>query len=51
MTKVVPFHSKKPGTKVHHNNDECTEGNNIERKYWAPGDGKLPLCHRCKELS
>lgn len=32
MSKVSPFHSKRPGTKVHHNDNKCTEGNNIEPK-------------------
>jgi hypothetical protein len=51
MAKVDPFHSKKPGTEKHHNNDECTEGNNIESYNWAAGDGGLPLCSKCQELS
>lgn len=51
MTKVSPFHSKKPGTKVHHNNNKCTEGNNIESYNKVSGTGGLPLCERCKELN
>lgn len=49
--KVAPFHSKKTGTKVHHNNDKCTEGNNIESHYLAAGTGGLPLCEHCKRLN
>jgi len=49
--KVAPIHSKKPGTKVHHNNDQCTERNNIEKKNVEQGTGGLPLCGRCKELN
>lgn len=30
MAKVSPFHSIKQ--QVHHNNDRCTEGNNIEEE-------------------
>jgi hypothetical protein len=31
MAKVSPFHSKKIGDRnVYHDNDRCTEGNNIE---------------------
>jgi phenylacetate-coenzyme A ligase PaaK-like adenylate-forming protein len=50
MPKVAPFHSTRPGEDRHHDNDQCTEGNNIERHYWASGTGGKPLCHRCKVL-
>jgi len=49
--RVPPFHSKRPGTKVHHNNNECTEGNNIESYNRVQGTGGLPLCEKCKTLS
>ena len=49
--KVAPYHSIKPGTKVHHNHSECTEGNNIEAYYKRPGTGGHPLCEHCKRLS
>jgi hypothetical protein len=49
--KVPPFHSKKPGTRnVHHNNDKCTEGNNIESYNKVPGTGGRPLCEHCARL-
>lgn len=51
MAKVSPFHSKKPGTAVHHNNNSCTEGNNIESYNKVAGTGGLPLCSHCKSLS
>lgn len=51
MAKVDPFHSKKPGTKKHHNNDRCTEGNNIESYNWASGTGGYRLCSNCKDLA
>jgi hypothetical protein len=51
MTKVAAFHSTRPGETVHHNNDACTEGNNIEKKYLAGGTGGRPLCHHCARLS
>ena len=47
--KVNPFHSKKPGTEVYHNNNRCTEGNNIEPENKVPGTGGLRLCESCKE--
>lgn len=48
MTKVSPFHSKKQD--VHHDNSECTEGNNIERENKESGTGGKPLCQHCKKL-
>jgi hypothetical protein len=50
MAKVAAFHSKKPGTEVHHNNDKCTEGNNIESYNKVSGTGGLRLCSACKDL-
>lgn len=50
MAKVNPFHSSKPGTKVHHNNTSCTEGNNIEAANKKAGTGGLPLCDHCAKL-
>jgi len=49
--KVNPFHSKKSGTEVYHNNNECVDGNNIEDYYRTSGTGGLRLCHRCRELN
>jgi hypothetical protein len=49
--KVPPFHSKRPGTTHHHNNNQCTEGNNIESYNKVAGTGNLPLCHHCQRLS
>ena len=51
MTKVAAFHSTRPGETVHHNNDACTEGNNIEKKYLAAGTAARPLCQHCARLS
>lgn len=50
MAKVYPFHSKLVGTRVHHNNDRCTEGNNIESYNRVGGTGGLPLCQHCRDL-
>ena len=51
MSKVAPFHSVKPNTSnVHHNNNKCTEGNNIERQYLRSGTGGRPLCAHCAKL-
>lgn len=50
MAKVPAFHSKREGTNRHHNDDKCTEGNNIESYNRVSGTGGHPLCSRCKEL-
>lgn len=49
--KVAPFHSKLPGTGVHHNNNQCTLGNNIESYNRVAGTGNLPLCSQCRGLN
>lgn len=49
--KCAPFHSKEPGTAVHHNNDECVDGNNIEPENKVPGTGGFPLCKRCQGMN
>ena len=36
---------------VYHNNDECTEGNNIERENRLPGTGGKRLCSHCALLN
>jgi hypothetical protein len=51
MSNVAPFPSKKPGTKVYHDNKKCTEGNNIERHYLAAGTGGHSKCDHCKGLA
>ena len=50
MAKVSPFDSTRPGTKVYHNDNECTEGNNIEDHYRKAGTGGHPLCDHCEQL-
>jgi len=49
--RISPFHSKLPGTKVHHNNNKCTLGNNIESYNRRSGTGGYPLCNLCKKLN
>jgi hypothetical protein len=51
IMKVKPFHSKKPGTEVYHDDNKCMEGNNIETYYLTPGTGGLRKCSRCRKLS
>jgi hypothetical protein len=52
MSKVSPFHSKKPGVKnVHHDDNKCTEGNNIEKENRVSGTGGRPKCEHCQRLS
>src|ERR1051326_3555891 len=51
MALTFPWHSTRPGETVYHNNNACTEGNNIELYYFAAGDGGLKLCHHCAMLN
>lgn len=50
MANVAPFHSKLPGTDRYHDNNKCTEGNNIEKKNRVPGTGGHQKCAHCKRL-
>jgi hypothetical protein len=51
MAKVPAFHSKRPNDKnVYHNDDKCTEGNNIEKQNRVSGTGGRPLCAHCARL-
>lgn len=47
--RTNPWHSVKDNTK-HHDNNKCTEGNNIERENWRSGTGNRPLCKHCADL-
>lgn len=50
--RVAPFHSAKPNTRnVYHDNNRCTEGNNIERYYLRPGTDGRPKCEHCQRLT
>ena len=52
MAKVSPFHSAKQSDRnVYHDNDDCTEGNNIEQENIRSGTGGYPLCEHCARLS
>ncbi len=52
MTKVAPIHSKLQSDKpVYHDNNECTERNNIEKKNIVHGTGGRPKCDHCKRLA
>ncbi len=50
MTQVSPWHSKVTKD-VHHDNNKCTLGNNIEPENRVPGTGGLPKCAQCKRLN
>ena len=51
MSKVSPYHSAKPTAhKVYHNDNVCTEGNNIESYYRRSGTDGRPLCDHCRRL-
>ena len=51
MAKVPPFHSSRQTDPAHyHDNDKCTEGNNIEQRYRVSGTANRPKCDHCKRL-
>lgn len=52
MAKVSAFHSKlKTDRNVYHDNDKCTEGNNIEKENRVSGTGGRPKCEHCARLT
>lgn len=52
MAKVTPFHSARANDRnVYHDNDRCTEGNNIEWANRRQGTGGRPQCDHCRRLS
>ena len=52
MGKVAAFHSKKPSARaVYHDNNSCTEGNNIEPENKVQGTGGRPRCNHCSRLA
>jgi hypothetical protein len=52
MSYKSPWHSAAPNDrKVYHNNDKCTEGNNIEARNIRQGTGGYPLCKHCAKLN
>jgi hypothetical protein len=51
MGKIAAFHSKRPNDpNVYHDNDKCTEGNNIETYNRVPGTGGRRQCEHCAKL-
>lgn len=48
MARVATFHSLKQN--VHHNNDKCTEGNNIERENKRQGTGGNPYANIARDF-
>ena len=49
MPRTNPWHSIKSDR--HHNNSECTTGNNIESENRRDGTGGKPLCEECQRLN
>lgn len=49
MAGVSPTHGE--GRDVYHNNNRCTERNNIERANLRQGTGGNRLCETCKRLN
>ncbi len=52
MAKVTPIYSvKETDRKVYHNNDKCTERNNIEKENVRQGTDGRPICKTCDDLN
>jgi hypothetical protein len=52
MAKVPAFHSVLPNDpRVYHDNDDCTEGNNIESENRRSGTDGRPRCGHCQRLA
>lgn len=51
MAKVAPTYSVEVGRDVYHNNNRCTERNNIETRNERQGTGGRRLCHHCATLN
>jgi len=49
--RKIPWHSRRQGETVYHDNKRCTEGNKIEVHYLAAGTGDRPLCKQCIRLN
>ena len=49
MSRVNPIHAK--DSNVYHNNNKCTERNNIERRNVKQGTGGKQLCDHCRRLN
>jgi len=49
--QVSPWHSRAEPHGPHHNNNKCTEGNNIETYNRVSGSGGKPLCKHCGTLN
>ena len=49
MARCPAFHSvRENDPKVYHDDDACTEGNNIEPKNRRDGTDNRPRCKNCK---
>lgn len=52
MSKVSPIYSAKAtARRVYHDNNQCTERNNIEQENIRHGTDGRPLCEHCKRLN
>jgi hypothetical protein len=51
VVRVAPFHSKLPGTVVHHNDSACPEAAKLKLAECNGGTGGLPLCEECATIA
>ncbi len=52
MAKIAAWHSKREADrKVYHDDNKCTEGNNVETYNRTPGTAGRPKCEHCQRLN
>jgi len=52
MAKIPPWHSARVSDRnVYHDNDKCTEGNQIAIYNHIPGTGGRIKCEQCSKLA
>lgn len=51
MARHHQWHSARGGELVHHDNEDCPEGRNIEYYWLRHNAGGRPLCAVCAELN
>lgn len=51
MGKRHQWHSARDGERVHHDHEDCPEGQNIDYYWLRHNGGGRPLCGRCAHLN
>jgi hypothetical protein len=51
MAKHHQWHSARDGERVHHDNDDCDDGQYIDYYWLRHNSGGRPLCETCAQLN